>query len=83
MQSSSVTKITPAKDPAQLMTGRQACALLQICRTTLWRYVRKGTLPPPVLVGSLKRWRLSDLQSFVENRRGANLVKLTTFGSST
>ena len=34
---------------------------IHICRTTLWRWVRNGTFPPPVKFGRMTAWRESDL----------------------
>jgi predicted DNA-binding transcriptional regulator AlpA len=46
-------------------------ALLDTSRTTIWRYVRNGLLPPPVKIGGLTRFDRLEVLSFVK-RQHAN-----------
>lgn len=52
-----------------LITAAEAAALLSMGKSTFWREVAKGNLPDPVKIGSLTRWRVTDLQQFVLNLR--------------
>lgn len=45
-----------------LITATEAAALLSMGRSTFWREVSAGTLPQPVKLGGLTRWRVADLQ---------------------
>ena len=56
-------KQTPVTDRI-LVTANEAAALLSMGRSTFWAAVAKGTLPQPVKIGGLTRWRVADLQRF-------------------
>ena len=47
-----------------LVREGQACAALQIGRSTLWRWAVAGRLRP-VRLGGMTRWRISDLRALV------------------
>jgi predicted DNA-binding transcriptional regulator AlpA len=49
-----------------LIPAAEAAALLSMGKSTFWREVTRGTLPAPVKVGGMTRWRVSDLYRFVE-----------------
>ena len=51
--------MTPEK---VLIPASEAAALLSMGRSTFWREVAKGTLPAPIKVGGLTRWRLADIR---------------------
>ena len=44
-----------------LITAAEAAALLSMGKSTFWREVSRGTLPAPVKIGGLTRWRVEDL----------------------
>lgn len=46
-----------------LVTDREAAAMLSMGRSTFWRAVASGSLPQPVRIGGLTRWRVADLQA--------------------
>lgn len=53
---------------AQLVTFKQACSILQISRTTLWRRIKDDPrFPRPVKVGGINcpRLHLNALQEYV------------------
>lgn len=53
------------------ITQAEICALLQICRDTLWNMRRAGDFPAPLRIRSSRlRWRYTDVQAWME-RRGA------------
>lgn len=52
--------------PAEkLVNDKTAAALLDCSRTTLWRRVKDGTIPPAIRIGGLSRWKLSDIQAVI------------------
>lgn len=55
----------------QLVTVRQAAALLAVSTRSVWRMVADGTLPQPIRLGSrVVRFRLADLQRTIEGGGG-------------
>ncbi|MBU6405338.1 MAG: helix-turn-helix domain-containing protein [Proteobacteria bacterium] len=47
------------------------CTLLGISRTTLWRQVRDGRLPPPIAISTRRRaWPESVIQAYLAARSG-------------
>jgi predicted DNA-binding transcriptional regulator AlpA len=51
---------------ALLVTAEKAAEMLAMGKSTFWREVGNSNLPPPVKIGSLTRWRVADLQRWVE-----------------
>jgi len=49
-----------------LLRDVEACEILGISKPTFWRWVRAGTLPKPLKLGSLSRWPRSDMTKFIE-----------------
>jgi predicted DNA-binding transcriptional regulator AlpA len=44
-------------------------ARLGVGRTTIWKLVRTGELPPPVkLTATARAWRASDIDRFIRER---------------
>jgi predicted DNA-binding transcriptional regulator AlpA len=44
-----------------LIPAAEAAALLSMGKSTFWREVARGTLPAPVKIGGITRWRVDDL----------------------
>lgn len=53
--------------PGQLLTEREACERLRLCRHTLRQMRRQGAIPY-VYLGSALRYRLADIDALVEKR---------------
>ena len=51
---------------ALLMADHTAAAFLGISRATLWRRVKDGTLPNPIRIGAVTRWKRDELIAAVE-----------------
>jgi predicted DNA-binding transcriptional regulator AlpA len=49
-----------------LIPAAEAAGLLSMGKSTFWREVAKGTIPAPVKIGGLTRWRVADLQQQVK-----------------
>jgi len=53
-------------DEVALLTVKEVAELLKLHERTVWRMSVMGEIPRPVKIGSkAQRWRLSDLQSFI------------------
>ena len=53
------------KGESYLICDREAAKLLGCSRTTVWRRVKDGTIPNPLRIGGLSRWKLSDIQAVI------------------
>lgn len=51
-----------------LVPALEAAKLLSMGKSTFWREVSKGTLPAPVKIGGLTRWRVADLQRALQSK---------------
>lgn len=49
-----------------LVDAAEAASLLSMGKSTLWREVGKGTVPAPIKIGGLTRWRMEDLRRFFQ-----------------
>lgn len=56
----------PSVDAAWLITANQLAALLGVSIRTLWRLRRTGKVPPPVRIGSCIRWRIEEVQAWLD-----------------
>lgn len=50
----------------EYLSRTSAAALLDISPTTFWRRVKDGTLPAPVYIATMPRWRRGELLAAVE-----------------
>ena len=55
----------------ELLSAKETALFLGISRTTLWRKTQDGSLPSPLCVAGLKRWRKSELCAFLDNAGSA------------
>lgn len=49
-----------------LVPATEAAQMLSMGKSTFWKNVREQKLPPPVHIGGLTRWRVSDLQQCLQ-----------------
>jgi len=52
-----------------LLKADEVAHLLSISSRTLWRLVRAGEFPSPIYVGGSTRWRLTDIENWVDDGR--------------
>lgn len=52
-------------DDLRLVTAKEVAAMLDISLRTIWRRLSDGTMPPPVRLGRLVRWRLADIRKWI------------------
>ena len=57
-------KIT--KPRRELLNAKELATMLSVSVRTVWRLRSAGMLPQPVSVGGSKRWRISDLNLFLD-----------------
>ena len=53
----------------ELMKIGDVARTFSVHRETVRRWVRRGEFPPPIKVGHFIRWRVSDIDSFLEKRK--------------
>lgn len=53
-------------DDVLLVPAKEAARRLSMGTSTFWREVGKKTIPQPIKVGGMTRWRVADLQQFVQ-----------------
>ena len=58
----------------QLLTVEEACRLLKVCRSTLWKARKRGELRA-VYLGRAVRFRLSDLEAWLEKKAADTLQR--------
>ncbi len=49
-----------------LIRDKDGAALIAGSVATWWRRVADGTLPPPIRIGGMSRWRLSEVEAVIE-----------------
>lgn len=56
--------------PVPALTVREVCALLRVCKATVHKWIRTGELRS-LKIGRSRRVRQTDLERFIERKRGA------------
>lgn len=57
----------PSEAPLLFLTAREAAAVLRVSYKTFLRYVKEGAVPQPIIIGSVRRWKVDDLQTKLGN----------------
>ena len=52
----------------QLLTADKVCEIFSISRVTLWDWDKKG-MTKPIRLGNLKRYRLSDIEELLKDKK--------------
>lgn len=58
----------------KLLRDIEAAEMLGCSQSTFWRRVKDGTFEQPIRIGRMVRWRLSDIEGFIQSafeERGA------------
>ena len=58
----------------RLIRDAEGAAFLSCSKATWWRRVADGTLPPPIKIGGMSRWRLFDIKDAI-NRAASKREK--------
>jgi prophage regulatory protein len=65
--------MAPYDGPKDLLTAREVAARLSLSCRTLYRLIQRGQFPRPVRVGRRGvRWRVSDVQRYLDGLRPAS-----------
>lgn len=48
-----------------LIRDADGAAMMGCSKSTFWRRVTDGTLPKPIKIGGMSRWRLSDVEAVI------------------
>ena len=56
----------------RLLSRRQLQDLLGVSRTTLYRMLADGSLPEPVRLGRLLKWRSRDVERYLDTLTSGN-----------
>jgi predicted DNA-binding transcriptional regulator AlpA len=61
----------------KIFGSREVCNVLNISSTTLWRYIRRGTIPPPkkFLPNGRNGWTKSQIEGVLAARRVADVYR--------
>jgi len=57
-------------DHRLLVRAPEVATILAISVREVWRKTSDGTLPAPIKLGNSTRWRMADLEEFVEGLEG-------------
>ncbi|WP_372921731.1 helix-turn-helix transcriptional regulator [Roseovarius sp.] len=50
----------------RLVKDTEAAATIGVSKATWWRRVADGTMPQPIRIGSITRWKLSEIAAAIE-----------------
>ena len=50
----------------RLVNDTEAAAIIGVSKATWWRRVADGTMPQPIRIGSITRWKLSEIAAVIE-----------------
>ena len=64
--------------PSGLLRGKDVFRLVTLSRTTVWRRVRQGTFPAPVVLGATRiAWREADILAWINAQQPATAAPNT------
>jgi len=72
MSTQKIFRSTPflgEQDPLQndrLIRDAEGAVMLGCSKATFWRLVAKGAISPPIKIGGMSRWKVSDVQNLIE-----------------
>lgn len=56
------------REERQLLSVGDVAEMLGLGISTIWRQVRRGTLPQPVRIGGSTRWRRADIEALFRDK---------------
>lgn len=63
------SEFEPTYNYNRLIRDAEVAALLGCSKATFWRRIADGTLPPPIKIGGMSRWWLSEIIERIERLR--------------
>ncbi|WP_370931078.1 helix-turn-helix transcriptional regulator [Bartonella sp. DGB1] len=61
-------KLTNVKEADKLLNAREVASMLNICVTTIYAHMKKGNFPQPVQILNSTRWKLSDIEEYINSQ---------------
>jgi predicted DNA-binding transcriptional regulator AlpA len=58
----------------ELLSDRDASALMGCGRSTLWRWASEGVIPKPLKIGGTSRWKRADIEAVIAKAEAAREV---------
>jgi len=52
----------------KLLTLREVISIVGIKKSTLYKLIKEGKFPSQIKIGHLSRWKLSDIQDWLDNQ---------------
>ena len=65
------TEGAPLAGADPLLTDRQVAEIMSCGRSTIWRWAAEGTIPQPLKIGGVSRWRKSSIMALIEKAEAA------------
>lgn len=56
----------PNNAQKQLLTINEVAEALNVSTSTIWRQVKGGGLPEPIKIGTLTRWKRSEIEAIYQ-----------------
>lgn len=53
--------------PGQMLTADDLAKILKVSKRSIWRMRSSHQLPEPVRIGGGVRWKLADIETWIEN----------------
>lgn len=58
-------------DAIRLIRDTEAAKILGCSRATVWALVKAGTIPAPIKIATMARWRIADIHAAIERAASA------------
>ncbi|MEO1957999.1 MAG: AlpA family phage regulatory protein [Nautiliaceae bacterium] len=53
----------------KLLTIKEVINIVGLKKSTIYHFINKGKFPKQIKIGHLSRWRLSDIQDWIDNQQ--------------
>jgi predicted DNA-binding transcriptional regulator AlpA len=66
LEDENVIENSETKAVFRLVRDTEAAAIIGVSKATWWRRVADGTMPQPIRIGSVTRWKVSEIVTAIE-----------------